>query len=133
MSPRPMAHIPGPLAWPRLAYTGLAAALIVAVTALVRAHGGGGLALTLALAPDVTFVYGAAPGLAKGQLHPRAVRLYNAAHSFPGPLLLALAGALGWFGMSVPWMVAALAWAAHIAVDRALGVGLRGPEGFQRD
>lgn len=121
------------LPWSRLAYAGLAATLATAVVGMARAHGGGGLALTLALAPDVAFLYGAAPGLAQGQIHSRAVRLYNAVHAFPCPLLLAFAGAFGWFGLGPQWAVAALAWAAHIAVDRALGMGLRDPEGFQRD
>ena len=46
-----------------------------------------------------------------------------------GPLLLAIAGLL-WLGP--PWLVGALAWATHIAVDRALGYGPRTREGFRR-
>jgi hypothetical protein len=42
---------------------------------------GGGQALFFALAPDLAVFYGVAPGLASGQLHPRAVWLYNALHS----------------------------------------------------
>ena len=57
------------------------------------------------------------------QLHPRAVPLYNALHRFPGPILLAF----------VPgFLVAALAWGLHIAIDRTVGYGLRTRDGFQR-
>ena len=62
-------------------------------------------------------------GLTKGQLHPRAVPLYNALHRFIGPVILAF----------VPgFLVGALAWGLHIAVDRAVGYGLRDRDGFQR-
>ena len=40
-------------------------------------------------APDIALFVGIAPGLAKGQLHPRAVPLYNALHRFAGPLAFA--------------------------------------------
>ena len=30
------------------------------------------------------------------------------------------------------WLAGGLAWAAHIAIDRSLGFGLRTKEGFQR-
>ena len=33
----------------------------------------------------------------------------------------------------VAWLVGALAWALHVAIDRAVGYGLRTPDGFQRD
>ena len=88
------------------------------------------------LMPDVALLYGMAPGLAKGQLHPRAVPLYNALHSFVGPALLgviAVAGAAsGPLVGDGSWIVAALAWATHIAADRSMGYGLRTAEGFQR-
>ena len=87
------------------------------------------LALVLGTALAVALLVGAAPGLDRGQLHPRAVRLYNALHVFAGPLLLGIAAFL-WLGS--PWLVGALAWAAHVAVDRALGIGLRTREGFRR-
>jgi uncharacterized protein DUF4260 len=29
-------------------------------------------------------------------------------------------------------LAAALAWAVHVSLDRAIGYGLRTPEGFQR-
>ena len=99
---------------------------------------GGGVwhAVGFFLMPDVALLYGIARGLAKGQLHPRAVPLYNALHSFFGPALLgvvAVAGAAsGVLAGDGSWIVAALAWAAHIAADRSMGYGFRTAEGFQR-
>ena len=75
-------------------------------------------------------LYGDRSGLARGQLHPRAVPLYNALHRFWGPLALAvvvLAAAL-----PLGYVVAALAWAGHIAFDRAIGLRPRTADGFQR-
>lgn len=86
-------------------------------------------AVVFAIAPDLALLAGYAPHLAKGQFHPRAVPLYNALHSYAGPALLGIAALLG---LGNAWLVAALAWALHIAVDRCLGYGLRTPEGFQR-
>ena len=114
----------------RLAYGLLALVLGTALAVALIARGvGGWYALCFALAPDVALLVGAAPGLDRGRLHPRAVRLYNALHVFAGPLLLGIAAFL-WLGS--PWLVGALAWAAHVAVDRALGIGLRTREGFRR-
>jgi hypothetical protein len=45
---------------------------------------------------------------------------------------LASAAALNLFGLDVVWFIGALAWATHIATDRALGFGPRTPTGFQR-
>jgi hypothetical protein len=79
--------------------------------------------LTRLAAPDLALFAGIGPNLAEGQLHPRAVPLYNALHRFAGPVLLAL----------VPgFQLAATAWALHIALDRAVGYSLRAPDGFQR-
>jgi hypothetical protein len=115
----------------RLAYGLLALFLGAALAATLVTQGGGGwYVLGFALAPDLALLVGIAPGLARGQLHPRAVPLYNALHHFAGPLLLGVA-ALVWFG--VPWLVAALAWALHIAIDRAVGYGPRTPQGLRRD
>ena len=114
----------------RLGYALLAALLGGALaTALVAPGGGGWQALGLGLAPDLALLVGIAPGLARGQLHPRAVPFYNALHHFAGPLLLGTA-ALLWLGL--PWLAGALAWAVHIAVDRAAGYGPRTPQGFRR-
>jgi hypothetical protein len=83
-----------------------------------------------AIAPDLSFVFAGGAGLQKGQLHPRAVPIYNAAHSLIGPTLLA-ALVLLLLGPG-PWLAAALAWAAHIGADRAIGFGPRAKSGFQR-
>jgi hypothetical protein len=114
-------------------YAVLAVALAAWLWAELTRHGvGGGHALFFALAPDLAFLFGIAPGLARGQLHPRAVPLYNALHSPLGPIALATAAALNVFGLDVVWFIGALAWAAHIATDRALGFGPRNKDGFQR-
>lgn len=115
----------------RLAYAALAALLLAAAVFEAAKHGLWLPAVLGLIGPDVALAFGAGANLARGQLHPRAVPLYNALHAFWAPVaLLALASAdiigLGWF-------VAGVAWSAHIALDRAVGYGLRTPEGFQRD
>jgi hypothetical protein len=73
---------------------------------------------TLFLAPDISFA-----GYLAG---PRAgAAVYNAAHSYAGPLLLAVA--LLTTGANLMW---ALIWAAHVGFDRALGYGLKYPTAF---
>ena len=81
-------------------------------------------------APDLALFAGIGTGLAQGQLHSRAVPLYNALHRFAGPLTLTVVAAAF---LPVGYLVGALAWALHIAVDRVAGYGLRTPDGFQRD
>ena len=83
-----------------------------------------------AIAPDLSFMFAGGAGREKGQIHPRAVPIYNAAHSLLGPALLAAAILL--LAGPRPWLAAALAWAAHIGADRALGFGPRTRTGFQR-
>ena len=83
--------------------------------------------LVFAVMPDIALFLGMGADHDRGQLHPRAVPVYNALHRFEAPLLLGV----GAFWAGAPWLVAALAWAAHIAFDRALGYGLRGRKGFQ--
>lgn len=114
----------------RLAYVGVTAALLIAVIFEVGRHGHLGLAFAFAVLPDLALLPGISPGLEKGQLHPRAVPLYNLAHRFWGPALL---GAAAVAGLGVAVFIAALAWALHNALDRSVGYGLRTPEGFQRD
>ena len=115
----------------RLAYATLAALLLAAIVLETVKHGTGYWQLAaFGLGPDVALCFGAGSGLVKGQLQPRAVGLYNLLHRFWGPVaLLTLAGVgllpLGFF-------IGALAWAFHIALDRAVGYGLRTRDGFQR-
>src|SRR4051812_1599538 len=127
----PAAAIPARGAGGRVAYAVLAALAFAAVCLEIRSHSTGlWQALALGLGPDVALFYGASASLQKGQLHPRAVPLYNLLHRFWLPLgLIALASfdviPLGFF-------IGGLAWCFHIALDRALGYGLRTPHGFQR-
>ena len=80
--------------------------------------------------PDIALFVGIGPGLAKGQLHPRAVPLYNALHRF-GRARSPSRSSRSAF-MPLGYVVGAVAWALHIAVDRVAGYGLRTPDGFQR-
>jgi hypothetical protein len=85
--------------------------------------------VVFAVLPDISFLLGMSGDLARGQLHPRAVPLYNALHRYwaPGALV-----AVTLLLRSPDWLAAGLAWTAHISFDRSLGFGLRTPEGFQR-
>ncbi len=78
------------------------------------------------IAPDVALTVGIGRGLNPGQLHPRAVTLYNALHMFTGPAALAVAS----FWLGHAWLGAAFAWAAHVCCDRAVGFGLRDHAGY---
>ena len=100
-----------------------------AVAAVVTQHSSWWQLAVFAVAPDLALIAGAGTGLARGQIHPRAVPFYNAVHRFWAPgVLIAAALAL----QSPGWLAGGLAWTAHIAFDRSLGFGLRSPEGFQR-
>src|SRR4051812_13089594 len=112
----------------RLAYATLLAALIGVAAFEVVGHGYLGVAIAALLAPDLALLLGAGSGLAQGQLHPRAVPVYNAVHRLAGPAALVVLGLLAGPG----WLVAGLAWGVHVALDRSVGYGLRTPEGFQR-
>ncbi len=75
----------------------------------------------LILAPDLSMLFYLAG--------PRAGAVaYNAFHILVLPVLLALAGI--WTGHALATAVA-MVWVAHIAVDRALGYGLRRASGFR--
>jgi hypothetical protein len=95
---------------------------------MIRFGGSTWWALLFIILPDVALLYGAAPGLEKGRLHPRAVSFYNAVHSFWLPLALMVVGL--WLPPLV--FTSGVVWAAHIAWDRGLGFGLRTREGYQR-
>lgn len=117
----------------RAAYVVAAAVLIFAA---VRAGGVGTWQFwVFLLAPDIALLVGAGRGLEKGQLHPRAVPLYNAVHRLLGPTAVAFAAlSAGAYlrAVTTVWLIAACAWAGHICADRALGFHLRTREGFQR-
>lgn len=115
----------------RSGYAVLAAALLVAlILAAIRYDAGIWQIALFGVGPDLALFAGAGSGLAKGQLHPRAVPAYNLAHRFSGPFALAVLAALGL--LSAGFFVGALAWAFHIALDRSLGYGSRTRDGFQR-
>jgi hypothetical protein len=115
----------------RIGYATLAVlVLTVTVLEVVKLGTGYWQIAVFGLGPDVALFVGAGRGLAKWQLHPRAVRLYNLLHGFWGPVALA---ALASFGViSIGFAIGALAWLFHIALDRAVGYGLRTRDGFQR-
>jgi hypothetical protein len=113
----------------RSAYALLAIAL--AGTAAVLAADGAWPALAAGMVgPDLALLAGGGRGLAKGQLHPRAVPAYNAVHRLWGPVVVLAAAGAGVLGAF--WLVLGVAWAAHVAMDRAAGYGLRDAAGFQR-
>jgi hypothetical protein len=113
----------------RPAYLAAAALLLAATIFEAVSHGGWGFVAAGLIGPDLALLVGGGQGLAKGQLHPRAVPLYNAVHRFWGPLVLIVAGI---FLPGTGWIVGGLAWATHIALDRGIGYGLRTHDGFQR-
>jgi hypothetical protein len=122
-----------PIASPsRRALAGAAAAILLATIVVVLARTGEGWwqLFVFGAGPDVALFLGVGRGLQPGQLHPRAVPLYNLLHRVWGPLLLGLAAATGLLGTG--FLVGALAWGLHVAIDRAVGYGLRTPDGFQR-
>ena len=80
------------------------------------------LALVLLfLAPDLSF-FGYFAGMRAG------ATVYDAVHTYVAPLALGAAGVLVDAGIAVQ---IALIWLAHIGVDRALGYGLKYPDGFK--
>ena len=114
----------------RSAYGALAGVLLAAaVFVLVDRDTGWWQFFAFGAMPDIALFLGIGTGLAKGQLHPRAVPLYNALHRFAGPIAFAVVAAAF---LPAGYLVGALAWGLHIAVDRVAGYGLRTPDGFQR-
>ena len=87
------------------------------------------LAPALWLVPDLTMLAGLGPDMPRdGRMAPRAVPFYNAAHALIGPLALTAAGIVA--GPVVLGL--GLTWLSHVLIDRAVGYGLRTPEGLQR-
>jgi hypothetical protein len=105
---------------------GLAAATI---SVGMRDDANGWLAIGFAIMPDLSFFAGIGQPVQKGQMPPRAIPFYNAAHSLIGPVTL-LAGAVA-LGPNMTLVGAGLAWATHIMVDRTVGYGMRDRDGFQ--
>lgn len=115
----------------RIAQGALAAALLsAAVIAVATTAATWGWVAGAAIGPDIALLFAFGRGLAPGQIHRRAVPLYNALHHPVGPLGV---GALALVGVVGPGpAAAALAWGFHIAMDRAAGYGLRTRDGHQR-
>lgn len=87
-------------------------------------------AFALWLVPDIALIAGLQRGFAEhGRLAPRAVPMYNALHSIPGPAAVAVLGVV----LSGP-LVAGLGvlWLSHVTLDRSMGFGLRTADGEQR-
>jgi len=97
--------------------------LAILVLALVFYGWQGGnwwLFTLLILAPDISMIgYAAGPRL--------GARVYNAAHTLVGPVLLGVAGLVV---DAHPVITLALIWAAHIGADRLFGYGLKYDAGF---
>lgn len=77
--------------------------------------------IVVLLAPDLSMLgYLAGPRI--------GAILYNAAHLYANGLILAMLGLL----TGQPALIAAgMLWVAHVGADRALGYGLKSPEGFK--
>ena len=100
----------------------LEGAIALALSMILYRHAGGGWArfAGLFLVPDIS--------LAGYALSARAgARVYNAVHTFAGPLALAALAILSRRPEFLPY---ALIWTAHLGMDRALGFGLKYATGF---
>jgi hypothetical protein len=115
----------------RVVFAMLSALLLAAIAAEAIGHSTGYWQIAaFGFAPDLTLFFGVGRGRARGQVPPRAVELYTIVHRFWGPIALAAPAALG--VLSVGFLIGALTWGFHIALDRALGYGLRTRDGYQR-
>jgi Domain of unknown function (DUF4260) len=103
-------------------------ALAFAGAAYVQRDQLGVLFWILLIGPDIGLVvapaFGPMPG--RGRIPPRAAPVYNAFHTYTVPVLLWIGA---WAASLGPWPL--LGWLIHISADRALGFGLRGPDGDQ--
>jgi hypothetical protein len=75
----------------------------------------------LFLIPDVSII-GYLAGTAAGAV------TYNIVHTYTIPMILFTGGLLT---ERSGWMAIAMIWAAHIGIDRVLGLGLKYREGFK--
>jgi Domain of unknown function (DUF4260) len=96
------------------------AVFALGVLAYARTDAGFGMFAALFLVPDLSlagYLFGARKGAA----------VYNAVHSYMGPLVLAALAVAGALPAALPL---AFIWTAHIGLDRALGFGLKYPSAF---
>ena len=115
----------------RILYAALTVALVAALALeMAVTDTSWWLVVVFLLGPDVALLLGIGSGLEKGQLHPRAVPLYNALHRSAGPVVLLVLASAG--VLALPWFILGLGWATHIAMDRAAGYRLRDRDGWIR-
>jgi Domain of unknown function (DUF4260) len=114
----------------RFAYATFAALLLAAIAVEAITHSSYWQIAAFGIGPDLALLCGGGRDLAHGQLHPRAVGAYNLVHRFWGPLALGAVAVLGI--IPIGFLVGALTWTFHVALDRAVGYGLRTRDGFQR-
>jgi hypothetical protein len=114
----------------RLTWLALGFAILGLATYEVAQHNLGLLPLAFLLMPDFAMFAGIGAPHAHGQLPRRAVPFYNALHQPLPPLVLIVAAVIA--SLPLFWLVAGLAWLAHIVVDRGAGYGLRTADGWQR-
>ncbi|WP_326700503.1 DUF4260 domain-containing protein [Streptomyces sp. NBC_01754] len=120
----------------RAAWGLLGAFLLVWVVFEAVKHGGWVIPLAVLglVVPDLSFFAGASGEHRPGQLPRGTVAVYNLVHRPLVPLVLmvppaALADGPG--DNAAPFTFG-LAWLTHIALDRAMGYGLRTADGWQR-
>lgn len=107
-----------------------AALTALAVAGAVAWGTGASSVLLFAVLPDLAFLLAIGQPAERGQLPSRAVPAYNLMHRPVLPLVLLGASVAGL--LSQYWLVASLAWGAHLAFDRGCGYGLRTKDGWQR-
>src|ERR1019366_2275008 len=95
----------------RVAYATLAPMLLAALALEAITHSSYWEIAAFGIGPDLALFYGGGRDLAHGQIHPRAVRVYNLVHRFWGPLALATLAALG--VISLGFFIGALTWSFH--------------------
>lgn len=95
-------------------------ALIAAIAAYQALGGDWWIFALLILAPDLSML-----GMLAGKT--TGTRIYNLAHTYSVPMAI---GGIGWLSGAMSVFPFALIWAAHIALDRALGYGLKYPGKF---
>jgi hypothetical protein len=121
-SPQAATTIPSPLSSPitfLLRLEGLAVGVISAVL-YARTGASWWLFAALWLAPDLSILgYFAGPC--------RGSRIYNAAHTYTIPIVLAVSALLFHANAVLPF---AVIWVNHIGVDRMMGYGLKFSNGF---
>ncbi|MEV5986213.1 DUF4260 family protein [Streptomyces sp. NPDC052051] len=119
----------------RVAWGLLSAFLLIWVVFEAVKYGGWAIVAAIAgvIAPDLSFFAGGKGPHQHGQLPRRAVPFYNLLHRISVALAVMLTCLIpGASAASVPLFTFGLAWTQHITSDRALGFGLRTPDGWQR-